>query len=266
MKSIDTAMRTLTTSLNDVKVNMTDTQKQLATNQRNLDATDIGIVVRIGSTVEKLNTIDSKLSIYRAAVDTSKAGLNQITSLVQSMKSLADEVATNTGLSAGDLANLQSQFLSFQNQIDVAVGTSAFDGFSFLSTTAGTQVIKVGLNATDTWTANKLNAGKTGLGIGTVSVSTAALAATALTALQAAVVTLGNYQQSIEKMRTSMDGFLTNNQAIVDTYKAASDDISKPDTAALQVQLNQLNDQQSINYYVISQINTEANAIMQIFR
>jgi hypothetical protein len=48
--------------------------------------------------------------------------------------------------------------------------------------------------------------------------------------------------------------------------QASIDTIEKPDQAKLQMDLSALNNQQSIDYYLISQLNTAASAAMTIFR
>jgi len=55
-------------------------------------------------------------------------------------------------------------------------------------------------------------------------------------------------------------------QAIASQLQSSIDTISKPDQAKLQMDLQALNNQQSVDYYLISQLNTEASAAMTIFR
>jgi hypothetical protein len=44
------------------------------------------------------------------------------------------------------------------------------------------------------------------------------------------------------------------------------DTLQNIDATAMQARLQQLNNQQSIDYYLVSQMNTEAAAILSIFR
>ncbi|QWD11956.1 hypothetical protein G6704_05680 [Polynucleobacter paneuropaeus] len=55
-------------------------------------------------------------------------------------------------------------------------------------------------------------------------------------------------------------------KALVSGLNAVTDSIQKVDATALQAKLQQLNNQQSIDYYLVSQMNTEAAAILSIFR
>lgn len=277
MQSIDSTMRTLSTSLTEIQTKMTETQKELSTNTRNLDATDTGVLVRIKAQINNYDTVNNKLSMYRSAVETSKAGLSQINTLVDSCMSLAQELLSNPSLNATDFGNLNTQFQSFLTQITTAVSTSSYDGFTFLSSQAsgpaGPQVasIQVGPSTSNMFSTSKVAASLYTLGLlntdgSNINLNTVGAATTALAALQNALTKLGVSSQSLEKIHTTLDNVYTNNLAIIDTYKTASDQVSMPDATELQVQLNQLNNQQSINYYVISQLNTQASAIMQIFR
>jgi hypothetical protein len=51
----------------------------------------------------------------------------------------------------------------------------------------------------------------------------------------------------------------TNLQSTINSLQAV-------DQTALQAQLQQLNNQQSVDYYLVSQMNTAAQAVLSIFR
>jgi hypothetical protein len=54
--------------------------------------------------------------------------------------------------------------------------------------------------------------------------------------------------------------------SIATNLQSAIDAIQKPDQAALQMDLTQANNQQSIDYYLISQMNTASQSMLSIFR
>ena len=54
--------------------------------------------------------------------------------------------------------------------------------------------------------------------------------------------------------------------AISQNLQNTIDTIQKPDAAQLQMDLQNMNNQQSMNYYLINQLNQQAQAVLTIFR
>lgn len=55
-------------------------------------------------------------------------------------------------------------------------------------------------------------------------------------------------------------------ESAIASLQATINNIKKPDTSQMHAQLERLNQQQSLNYYLISQMNTAASAAMKLFR
>jgi hypothetical protein len=275
MNGIDSNLRTLTRSLNDVEDRMAQTQAELASNTKELDTASTGVLLRMNSQISSYDGVIGKLDVLKSAVQSSKAGLEQIRNIVASLTDLAQEVVNNAALTTDDRGAMNTQFQSLLGQINTAVATSAFDGNTFLnsSTDGATQsiVMQVGPSSTQTFTAIKGAGSQFTLGLNAtaanlMTITTVNNATTTLAALQASLSRLTSSSLNLEKLETSIDGFIKNNQIGLDLNKSYADSITKPDSAALQIQLNELNNQQSINYYVMSQLNNQASAILQLFR
>lgn len=275
MNGIDSNLRTLTRNLNDVQDRMAQTQNELSSNTKELDTASTGVLLRINSQIVSYDGVLGKLGVLSSAVQSSMAGLEQIRGLVKSLTDLAQEVVNNAALTTEDRSAMNVQFQSFLGQINTAVSTSSFDGNTFLSsaTDATNQnvTIQVGPSATQTFVATKAAASQFTLGLSPtatnpMSIATVNNATLALASLQTALSRLTASSLNLEKLETSIDGFVKNNQISVDLNREYAESITEPDSAALQVQLNELNNQQSINYYVMSQLNNQASAILQLFR
>lgn len=275
MNGIDSNLRTLTRNLNDVQDRMAQTQNELSSNTKELDTASTGVLLRINSQIVSYDGVLGKLGVLSSAVQSSMAGLEQIRGLVKSLTDLAQEVVNNAALTTEDRSAMNVQFQSFLGQINTAVSTSSFDGNTFLSSatdaTNQSVTIQVGPSATQTFVATKAAASQFTLGLSStatnpMSIATVNNATLALASLQTALSRLTASSLNLEKLETSIDGFVKNNQISVDLNREYAESITEPDSAALQVQLNELNNQQSINYYVMSQLNNQASAILQLFR
>jgi flagellin-like hook-associated protein FlgL len=82
---------------------------------------------------------------------------------------------------------------------------------------------------------------------------------TALTTVSTAQSTVAATQVGLNAQSSASASLATNLQATVDSMQAV-------DSTALQAKLQSLNNQQSIDYYLVSQMNTAAQAALTIFR
>ena len=107
------------------------------------------------------------------------------------------------------------------------------------------------------------------LSIGTISDTTAqgqAKATCAIDILTAALNAVSNQQSIVSAEETGLNAHSTGVLAIATNLQNTVDSIQNIDETALQAKLQQLNNQQSIDYYLVSQMNTAEAAKLTIFR
>jgi len=73
-------------------------------------------------------------------------------------------------------------------------------------------------------------------------------------------------QSTMSATKTGLDSSAAASLSLSTNLQATVDSIQAVDQTALQAKLQQLNNQQSIDYYLISQMNTAAQAALTIFR
>ncbi|QWD71790.1 flagellin [Polynucleobacter sp. UB-Raua-W9] len=103
---------------------------------------------------------------------------------------------------------------------------------------------------------------------GTVAVSASQVsnADYATQILTTALTTITTAQSTISAGQVGLNAQLANVIALKNGLTNTVNAIQNVDATALQAKLQQLNNQQSIDYYLVSQMNTEASAILSIFR
>jgi flagellin-like hook-associated protein FlgL len=84
--------------------------------------------------------------------------------------------------------------------------------------------------------------------------------------LTAKLSTVSTGQSSLSASATGLKAQNSNAQALQTGLSNTVAQIQNIDATAMQAKLQQLNNQQSIDYYLVSQMNTEAAAILSIFR
>jgi flagellin-like hook-associated protein FlgL len=106
----------------------------------------------------------------------------------------------------------------------------------------------------------------TSLGVNASTVGSDVNARLAITALTAALNTISTSQSVLSATKTGLDASAAASLSLSTNLQATVDSIQNIDETALQARLQQLNNQQSIDYYLISQMNTAAAAALAIFR
>jgi flagellin-like hook-associated protein FlgL len=91
-------------------------------------------------------------------------------------------------------------------------------------------------------------------------------AASAIGTLTTQLTTVSTGQSSLSASATGLTAKSKAVEALQNGLQNTVDTIQNIDATAMQARLQQLNNQQSIDYYLVSQMNTEAAAILSIFR
>ncbi len=159
------------------------------------DAAGNAIATRMTSQVRGLNQAVRNANDGISLAQTAEGGMNEIVNMMQRMRELSVQSASGT-LAGGDRANLQTEVAALILQIDDVAGKTNFNGVALLNT--GTDVsIQTGINSGDTVAIDLTDVTSTGLSIGTVDISTAAGAGTALTALDTALNSITTAQAAL---------------------------------------------------------------------
>jgi len=88
----------------------------------------------------------------------------------------------------------------------------------------------------------------------------------AIISLTTQLTTISTGQSSLSASSTGLTAKASAVSALQQGLQNTVDTIQNIDATAMQARLQQLNNQQSIDYYLVSQMNTEAAAILSIFR
>lgn len=258
---------TLTSNLNSVQASIVDTQTQLATGKKNLNAAQVGIVTRLSAQVSGYNTVVSDIAAGTSVLNVTNTALSSISSIVSQCKDIATQ-ASNAGLTTGDRAALNTTFTQLLAQVTSLITNATVNGDNILLTAGTSPVIQTGLTgaSTTTLTNQGLNTNASMVAALASTVTTAGLAGTAIDNLTAALTTVSTTQSTIAATQVGLNSQSAASASLSTNLQATVDSMQAVDSTALQAKLQSLNNQQSIDYYLISQMNTAAQASLTIFR
>jgi len=288
MANLNGLQQVLSAAVGVTQDQINKTQTQLANNVKILDPGSQGIVTRLSAQVTGYQSSSANLTQASNVLTVSQTALTQISSIIQQLQGLAAKANSST-VSSVDLTALQTSFRSLTTQITNLSSSAALNGTNLL--TSGSILIQSGLDytASSTTIISGVSVGSLTSALALLSISATgaiALASTnayylasstytgvfnigaaeAISALGSALTGISAAQSSITASSSGLAALQTTVSSLGSSIQASVDAIQKPDQAALQAQLTSLNNQQSIDYYLVTQLNTEATALLSIFR
>ena len=249
-----------------------------------LNQTFQNLLKQITSTANNSKVDGNGLMLFNAKDMNIQTGLgsSDTTTIAAVASTAADLVAAGSSPSsktkadaivAADVANLAkanatTALTAASGSTAIAAATTALNTATAAATTATAAAVAVSpsyaydalksaAHVTDASTANTA---------GQLDISTTAEAKAAITALQTALDKVSTYQSSIAADQQALTAVDTQDANISQNLQSTIDSIQKPDAADLQIQLQNFNNAQSMNYYLINQMNQEAQGVLTIFR
>jgi flagellin-like hook-associated protein FlgL len=205
-----------------------------------------------GATVNNTNLLGSAAFINDAAVSTGDQVIQ--TGLTSSNSTTILSANLNTAVPAAVLT-----------AIDLVVTNYGVPGVGVGSEAAARLALAA---AVDTAASNgNLNIASLALSLtGDTTAEGQARASCAIDILTTALNTISNKQSIVSAEQTGLKELSKSALSMASNLQSTVDSIQNVDETELQTKLQQLNNRQSIDYYLISQMNTAAAAILTIFR
>ena len=275
MSAITGLTSTLVQGVNSVQAEISNVQNELATGVKTMNPAQKGIVTRLSSQGAIYSADAANITQASSDINVGQTSLTNLSTIISQMQQLATQAASG-GLSTTDLASLNTTFTALASQISAAIQNATVNGTNFLynsptgtygSTTNGTITIQIGLDTTGTATI-------VGQGLDTtlamlvtgLSISSQTGANSAITALASGLTSVSTAQSNLNAYSTAMASDLASVTSLGANLTATINSLQAVDQTAAQAELQQLNNQQSVDYYLVSQMNTEAAAILTLFR
>ncbi|MEN2786149.1 flagellin [Sphingomonas qilianensis] len=221
-----------------------------------------------------LSAVTSSLNNAKSTTDVAVSGVEQISDIVNKMKSKALE-ASDTGVDAAARAKINKDYVAYQSQVENIVKSSNFNGVNLLNTGGGTVSAIMSLqDGTDTdsttWEAATLAVGNQALDtlslIGGTALTDAAAATTALAELEADTVVIGTSLSDLGSASRRIDDQLTFTSKLSDTITSGIGNLVDADLAKESANLQSLQVKQQLGVQALSIANQAPQTLMSLFR
>jgi flagellin-like hook-associated protein FlgL len=264
---ISSLTNTLTSGINAVQKGIVDTQTQLASGTKILNAAEVGIVTRLSAQATGYKSVTQNIAAGMNVINVGNTALSSISSILSQAKDIATQAA-NAGLQTSDRAALNTTFLQLKAQVTNLITNAGVNGENVLAPTGSNLTVQSGITggASSQTTITNLAITLTTLGINASTVDTQTNAQAAIDTLTDALADVSGFQSTLAATKTGLESSAAAALSLSTNLQSTIDSIQNVDQTALQAKLQQLNNQQAIDYYLISQMNTAAASALTIFR
>ena len=274
MSALNGLAATLSQGVAQVQKEIVQVQSELSSGKKTLNAAEVGIVTRLSAQVSGYKNVATNVKSGLDLLSVTSTALSSTTTILSQMKDIATQAA-NAGLTTSDRIALNSTFGQIASQVASLLKGATVNSTNLLCTTlylgdasvnTGDQVLQTGLTSSNTTTLVSAALDTTAAMVLTGDILTQTAAATYIDTLTSALSLVSTKQSIVGAEQTGLKEQATAALSMATNLQSTVDTIENIDETALQAKLQQLNNQQSIDYYLISQMNTAASAMLTIFR
>ncbi|MCU7554979.1 flagellin [Alteromonas sp. ASW11-19] len=231
------------------------------------DAAGLQISDKLTSQIQGLNQAVRNANDAISLTQTAEGALSEVTTSLQRIRQLS--VQSQNGInSSADRAALQKEVAALKTEMSRVASDTQFGNVNILTGGFSASFL-VGANAGQTISVNLSSSngasfGASGLGVGSVDISTASGASSALTSIDAAISSIGGTRADLGALQNRFQSTIRNLSNVAENLSGARSRIRDTDFAAETAELtrNQIVQQASVS--VLSQANQRPQTALSL--
>ena len=193
-----------------------------------------------------------------SVIQTAEGATNEVANIVKRMRELAVQSSSET-LASTERAYVQNEYLSLESEVERIAQVTEFNGLALSDGTNSTLDVQVGImnSANDriAITLGDLRVTTLGIDSGSIDMSTAAGAQSAITTLDTALDTLNGYRSDYGATQNRLDSSLNNMETYSESLSAAESQIRDADFAYETAELAKNQVMQQAGISILAQAN-----------
>jgi flagellin len=250
---------------NSLEMAMTRLSSGQRINSAKDDAAGLAIATRMGSNVRGFTQAIRNANDGISLAQTAEGALSETSNILVRMRELAVQSANGTN-AASDRTALQTEVTALIAQIDDIATRTNFNGTSLLNSAATSINIQTGLASGQTVAIAIGDMQATALGVGTVDLSTAAGASTALAALDTAINTVATQRATLGAAQSRLDATVNNLTSSVTNLAEAKSRIMDADYSAETTKLASAQILSQASTAMLAQANQSQQGVLNLLR
>ena len=262
-------------SLNATNKSLQTTQSRINTGLNVASTKDDSAKYTVAQTLRGdqggLTAVTSSLNNAKSVVDVAVSGAEQISDLINDMKSKAYEAASATD--SGTLTALQKDYDGLKAQMDSIISSSDFNGVNLLDSSGGSVSSLQTLDTSNLLTVSSVDIGSLTGGSATLSglsgssdLASATAAATTVDNLDALSDALNDKLSTLGAASRQIDGQLSFTSNLSDVIETGIGNLVDADLAKESAKLQALQVQQQLGVQALSIANQAPQTILSLFK
>ena len=258
------ALQNLTKTTRDLENTQLRVTTGLKINGPKDDAATFAIAQNMRGDIAGYGAVGTSLAMGESVVAVAVDAAKSIADLLTEMKAKAVQ-ATQEGMDTDSYVALHQDFTALRDQIETIVATAEFNGKNLIASDAlDFKVLSTVEGSTITVTKRSIDA--TTLAIHTGSLNDATVAATALSALNSAIVTVSNALAALGASSKRVEIQRDFVGKLMDVLKQGVGNLVDADLAAESASLQALQIKQQLGVQALSIANQNPQSILSLFR
>jgi len=244
----------------------------LKINRAGDDAAGLAISEKMRGQIRGLDMASKNSQDGISMIQTAEGSLNEVHDILQRMRELAVQSASDTNVAA-DRTALNQEFSQLTTEVSRISGATEFNTQKLLNGSAGTAgkvEIQVGANNAQTIQIDFTTAGvqlsAVNTGLSGASVTTQALAATAITTLDTQIASVSSGRSYLGAMQNRLEHTIKNLDNSSENLQAAESRIRDVDMAKEMMTLSKNNILQQAAQAMLAQANQAPQGVLQLLR
>jgi flagellin len=194
------------------------------------DAAGLAISEKMISQINGLDQASSNAQDAISLVQTAEGALNETTSIIQRLRTLAIQSANDTNTDS-DRSQIQKEVTQLTKEIDRIASTTQFNTKNLLNGSAKGLVFQIGANETQNMSVTIASAGAKAIGVSGLSLSTAVKASAAISTLNKALSNVSGSRANLGAVQNRLQHTVNNLQVASENLTSANSRIRDVDMA-----------------------------------
>jgi flagellin len=224
------AWRNLEAQSNSETASMSKLSSGKRINKAADDAAGLAISEKMISQINGLDQASSNAQDGISLVQTAEGALNETTSILQRLRTLAIQSANDTNTNA-DRSQIQKEVTQLTKEIDRIASTTQFNTKGLLNGSATGLVFQIGANEKQNMSVTIGKADATTIGVNALSLSTAAKASAAISTLNKALSNISGSRANLGAVQNRLQHTVNNLQVASENLTSANSRIRDVDMA-----------------------------------
>jgi len=230
------------------------------------DAAGLAISEKMRAQIRGLTMASKNSQDAISLVQTAEGALTETHSILQRMRELAVQSASDTNQDEVDRGALDAEFQALMLEIDDVATKTAFNGKALLDGTFSAAIIQTGANASDTLTITIGDMQADELAIDSSAIETQTNASAAITAVDTAINTVSTQRASLGALQNRLQHKINNLDTSAENLSAAESRIRDLDMAKEMTNYTKNNILVQAATAMLAQANAAPQGVLQLLQ